>query len=85
MKEKRSKKINQKEEDRLDKPFEIASLCRRDLMDDMIEYSKSRALRITDAQMESLARKLGEDYTAQLFWASLSILVELHLEYKNRW
>lgn len=73
-----SKKKNETEQ--LDKPFQVTSVCRADLMNPLVGFSKRKALSISDAQMERLASKLGADYCEQLFWSSLKIIAEIITE-----
>ena len=51
--------------------FPISSLHKDDL--ESIGYDTSK---ISDSDMETIARKLGDDYTEQLFWSSLPILAD---------
>ena len=72
----KKKSLIASESKRLDKPFEITSVCRADLMHPEIGYSPSRALKVTDAQMQRIASKMSNDYTEQLYWTSLEIIAE---------
>ena len=82
MTNRKKKSLTISESKRLDKPFDITSVCRADLTHPMIGYSQSKALRVTDAKMERIASKLADDYTEQLFWASLEIICEFVLDDK---
>lgn len=70
------KSLTLSESKRLNKPFDITSVCRIDLMHPEIGYSPSKALKVTDAQMKRVASKMADDYTEQLYWSSLSIIAE---------
>jgi len=54
-------------------------VCRIDLMNEEVGFSKARALKITDAQMKRIASKMADDCCNQLFWGSLRIIAE-HVE-----
>ncbi len=61
----------------MNKEFPISSLTR----EDMLEYFKKEQVeKLTDEDMEELARNLGEDYTNDLFWESLKILGQDSIE-----
>ena len=49
--------------------FEITSVNRADVRK-MVKYKG----RITDAQMEKIARKMSDDYMNQLYWESLEVI-----------
>jgi hypothetical protein len=51
--------------------FEITSVSREDL--EALGFDTSE---VSDATMERLASKLGDDYCEQLFWTSLGIIAE---------
>lgn len=51
--------------------FVIAHVSRADL--EGIGYDTSK---VSDEDMEYLARKLGDDYCDQLFWSSLPIIAD---------
>ena len=53
--------------------FEISSLHKDDIIDVLPEYKK---INIDSSDMETIANKLGQDYTEQLFWGSLPIIVK---------
>mgnify|MGYP001767055310 CR=1 FL=1 len=75
------------------KPFNITSVCIADIMS--IEkmdksgkikplLSKSVINKITNSDMEVIARKLADDYCEQLFWSSLEIITEYVLNNKKK-
>ena len=49
--------------------FEISSLSRDDLIQSGFDVSE-----VSDEDMRTLAGKLGQDYSEQLFWGSLEII-----------
>jgi len=51
--------------------FEITSVSRADVR----KCVKFKG-RITDAQMEKIARKMADDYLNQLYWNSLEIIAD---------
>ena len=51
--------------------FEITSISRDDL--ESLGYKTDN---ITDEQMERLAKKMADDYLAQMYWLSMDILAE---------
>lgn len=77
----------------IDKPFQITSVCKRDILsiekwnnklnDSVNKFKISDIKRLTEADMERIASKLGDDYCEQLFWTSLEIIVESYLERKK--
>ena len=70
------KKITESEHKKMNKEFPITSLCREDLLNEEVGFSRSKALRVTDSQMRRIASKLSDDYHNQLFWNSLHIIAE---------
>ena len=68
----------------MNKPFSITSLCREDLTNQEIGYSRKNALKITDDQMKNIASKMADDYCQQLFWESLDIILDLELKDKGK-
>ena len=54
--------------------FVISEVSREDLKEMGFDASE-----VSDATMEHIAKKLGDDYCEQLFWTSLEVIAE-HLE-----
>lgn len=75
-----AKKLTAIQNQKMNKPFLITSLCRVDLTNPDIGFSLSDALKVTDEQMERIASKMADDYCNQLFWGSLEIISESVLE-----
>ena len=51
--------------------FPITSVCRDDLRARHFDADK-----VTDEQMQELARRMANDYCEQLFWDSMEIIAE---------
>jgi hypothetical protein len=60
--------------------FPITSVHRDDIVGVFRERGRKKlsqkAKKLTDAQMEYIARKLADDYCTQLFWDSLEIIAK---------
>lgn len=56
--------------------YPITSVCREDLLNPWVGFSKKKALKVSDEQMRRIAGKLADDYCNQLFWSSLKIIAE---------
>lgn len=52
--------------------FPITSIHREDIVEKFGEEARN----IDDGQMYYIAKKMGDDYTNQLFWDSMEIIVE---------
>ena len=59
--------------------FVIARLHREDIKAELPDYV-DEIDKLTDNQMQYLARKMRDDYLEQLYWGSLKILAEDYLE-----
>jgi len=55
--------------------FDITAVSREDLESKGFDTSN-----IDDSDMETLARKMGDDYCEQLYWTSMEIIAEDYLE-----
>jgi len=87
------KKYTKRKGSGIDKPFQITSVCKRDILsiekwdnklnDSVNKFKISDIKRLTEADMKIIASKLGDDYCEQLFWTSLEIIVESYLERKK--
>ena len=55
--------------------FNVTSVSREDL-----ESKGFNTSNIDDSDMETLARKMGDDYCEQLYWTSMEIIAEDYLE-----
>jgi hypothetical protein len=72
----REKKRAGKDAARMEESFPITSLSREDLTHPLIGFTRKKALKVTDEQMQRIADKLADDYCEQLFWSSLQIISE---------
>jgi len=75
MNKKLRKQLQDKEHDRLNKPFPITSVCRVDLESKGFDTSK-----VDDADMEYLASKMADAYCDNGFWEDLQIIAEENLK-----
>lgn len=78
--EQKIRKLSKAEQKRMTKAFSIISLSREDLIHPEIGYTIDQALRVTEAQMERITRKMADDYCEQLFWGSLRIIADSVIE-----
>ena len=69
-------KLSKADERKLSAAYHITSICREDLLNDVVGFSKSKVLKITDQQMEVIAAKMEREYVEQLFWDSLRTIAE---------
>ena len=53
--------------------FRITSVSRADVAE---VIGNERALKLSDEEMETLARKMEDDYVEQLFWNQIRTLLE---------
>ena len=72
----------------LAKPFNITSVSKLDIIslivnDAKVNFKLSDVKKLTESDMSSIASKLSDDYVEQLFWGSLKIIVEHHIENKK--
>jgi hypothetical protein len=56
--------------------FEITSVCREDLINEEVGFTKKKAKNVSDEQMSRIASKMADDYCNQLFWSSLKIIAQ---------
>lgn len=61
-----------KENEKMWQNFEVKGVCREDLVD---YIDKEKALKITDAQMEYIANKMG-DALQETYWIALETILE---------
>jgi hypothetical protein len=62
--------------ERLHKSFEVSSLSRLDLI--QAGYTEARVLALSDAEMEEIARRMGDLYTDSMngYWEDLELVAE---------
>ena len=58
---------------KLNKPFHISSICRLDLVND--ERTEKQVLRMSDYEMDYLARKMG-DVMQECYWDALEVVLD---------
>jgi hypothetical protein len=66
----------------MDMPFPITSVCREDLINPQVGFTKKQAQSVSDEQMQRIAGKMADDYCNQLFWTSLEIIAGIVLNEK---
>ena len=59
--------------DKLNKPFNITSVCRADLQDILTEKEIAQ---LDDGDMERIADKMGDAYCDNGFWIDLEIIAK---------
>lgn len=69
-----------KTQDPMNVAFPITSLCREDLINPLVGFTKEKAGKVSDEQMRRIASKLADDYCEQLFWSSLKIIAGIFIK-----
>ena len=64
-----------------EKPFRITSVCRADMQE---MFSGAEIAKLTDGDMENIARRMADAYTGNGFWIDLEIIAEMVMEDKQR-
>jgi len=66
-------------EQALEEPFQVTSVCRKDLV--LIGATKAQALLLSDKDMRTIARRMGDDYVIDGdFWTTLGIVSNRRFE-----
>ena len=66
-------KISKLYYEKLNKPFEISSVCRADLVSE--GFDEEKVMKITDSEMEYIAGKIG-DTNMDGYWIALREIVQ---------
>ena len=72
-------KINKKI-DKLNKPFNITSICRQDITD---KFGEKVALSLSDSEMGYIADKMAGAYCDNGFWTDMEIFVQAILDIRK--
>jgi len=73
--EKSMKKIN-----KLNKPFNITSICRQDIAD---KFGEKVALSFSDSEMGYIADKMADTYCDNGFWLDMAFVVQSILDIRK--
>lgn len=63
-------------EKQLNKPFQLTSVCRADLV--MQGYNEEQVLKLTDDEMENIARRMSESFLDMGYWDSLGAMADYY-------
>lgn len=70
-------KLSKADVEKLNKSFEITSVCRKDLSD---VIGAKKALQFTDEEMKRLVDKMANAYCENSFWQDLEIIADYIIE-----
>jgi len=66
--------------DKLNKPFNITSICRQDITD---KFGEKVALSLSDSEMKYIADKMANTYCDNGFWTDMEIFVQTILDIRK--
>jgi len=72
----------QTKKDKLDQRFEITSLTRMDLTNELVGFSRDRAISVTDEQMCEIGNKMSVTYVQELYFQSLRYIAQMVVDEK---
>ena len=73
-------KISKLYQERLNKPFEVSSVCRADLISE--GFDEEKVANLKDYEMEYVASKMGDAFCDTSYWIALREIVNRIFEEK---